>query len=80
MRVWDSEGNEFTIQGGHGNSITLKGQGGEKEIAASDLKFYRGYPPDVWDAMEKILQMVKEGKITQNDLERLKKEALYEKY
>lgn len=48
QRVEDREGNQFVIteftfdRDGHElNGVSLKGQGGEKEISIHDLKFYK---------------------------------------
>jgi hypothetical protein len=54
----------------------LRGQGGEKEIAASDLKYYQAYPPECTEALEKLMQMLKDGTITQEDLKDLQRRSM----
>ena len=40
-RYADAEGNEFTVTGKVNGGVTLKGQGGEKEIATNDIQFMK---------------------------------------
>ena len=70
MRVYDSEGNEFTVSGGHGSTITLRGQGGEKEIAASDMKFYKPLPPAIYENYNKLHAALKSGAVTIEDFKK----------
>lgn len=45
QKIKDTEDNIFIITGGYEDKVTLKGQGGEKEISVWDLEFYFIAPP-----------------------------------
>ena len=64
MKLWDSEGNEFSIIGGVNNGLTLRGEAGDKEISMHDLQFYKGYPPEQYEAMEQLQAALINGDIT----------------
>jgi len=68
MKLWDSEGNEFTIIGGVKDGLTLRGEAGDKEISIHDLKFYRGCPPEQYEAMEQLQAALINGDITIEDI------------
>lgn len=73
MKLWDSEGNEFTIIGGvkDGYGLTLRGDAGDKEISIHDLKFYRVHSPEKWEAMEVIHKAIMNGDLTIAELRKM---------
>jgi len=76
MIIYDSEGNKFTIIYGKGNILTLRGvDGKEREIHTSELSFYTPHSPEVIEATEKIVAMLKSGKLNANQIKEIK-EAL----
>jgi len=76
MKIWDSEGNEFTIMGGVKDGLSLRGEAGDKEISIHDLKFYKGYPPEQYEAMEQLQAALISGEITIEEIRKYRKENL----
>lgn len=76
MVVYDSEGKEFTVMYGKGNILTLKGVDGKKrKIHTNELKYYTPHSPEVTEAIEKIVAMLKNGRLTPDQIKEIK-EAL----
>jgi hypothetical protein len=71
MKLWDSEGNEFTIIGSVKDGLTLRGDAGDKEISIHDLKFYRARSPETWEAMEAIHKAIMSGDLTIAELRKI---------
>ena len=72
MKFWDTEGNEFTVAGSKApDRLILRGVDGDKEISVFDLKDYRAYPPEEWEAMEAIVKALKNGDITVPELRKM---------
>ena len=72
MKLYDKEGNEYTFVGGHDNTIIIEGTNGKKEVQSSDLNLYSAYPPEVTKAIRILVNMLKDGEITPDDLRKLR--------
>ena len=69
LLFYDSEGNEYTITGGKDDILFLKGTNGEeKKIHYNDLHQFTPYPPDVMEAATKVVEMLRSGELTIDEL------------
>lgn len=72
MKLYDKDGKEYTIDGSTESGIILKGKDELKSVPISQLSNYSIYPPKVQRAIQEICDMLKSGKITVDDLRRMR--------
>lgn len=77
IEVYDHRGCKFEIIGGCNNVLYLKDVNGAiHDVTAEELcKEYTGQSPEVTDAFKQLTDMLKSGKITMEEIRKLK-EAL----
>jgi effector-binding domain-containing protein len=77
IELYDAAGKKYNLAGGEGSTIDLQDeQGNIIHVPAGELcKRYSGYPPEVQEAARKLIDMVASGKITWDEIRKIK-EAL----